>query len=248
MTFSKFRWNDHPLRVKLKGVDAALATVMFNKANIGGTDIYGSQENLAELLGASVSSVYRAQQRLQQLGLIERDGKRGSGRSGRSTKWRLTMPPNTGHRSDEYRSPVQEIPVTGDRLIDPLIDPGNRPGSCLSTTAGEDIKSEPALGAVSVAHIAVPAGTALVHQPPAESEAMNDHPSGLSEEDRAAIMADLYQRDAPTMPALAGWDGSGTPWPRDEAIPDDPWGTPYYDAQTGEHFEYRPGQLPVVVS
>lgn len=37
----------------------------------------------------------------------------------------------------------------------------------------------------SVAHIAVPDGTALVHQPTTET----GHPSGLSEEDRAAILA-----------------------------------------------------------
>ncbi|SIM00620.1 Uncharacterised protein [Mycobacteroides abscessus subsp. abscessus] len=292
MKFNKFRWNDHPARVKLRDTPAMLATEMFNRANMDGTEIYGSQENLAKLLGASVSSIRRAQKRLQELGLIERDGKRGSGRGGRSTKWRLTMPPNTGHsdsntghRCAEYRSPVQEIPVISDRLI----DPGNRPGSFLSTRAGEDTESEPALGAVSaerqtsdlgslydtptesdlpsVAHIAVPSGTALVHQPTTET----DHPSGLSEEDRAAILADLYgsaaepsrcasdpapiRRAHTALPAPVsmvpvdepGWDGSGTPWPRDKAIPADPWAAPYYDEQTGEHFEYRPGELPHVM-
>ncbi len=211
----------------------------------------------------------RALKALVSAGLIRRT-KKGSnaGRNGGPSEYVLTMPENTGHPCPDHRTSLTGTPDISDRLIDPLIDPGNRPGSFLSTTAGEDTESEPALGAVSAerqtsdleslydtptesdlpsgAHIAVPSGTALVHQPTTET----DHPSGLSEEDRAAILADLYGSPAePVRPALAesGWNGSGTPWPRNKAIPTDPWGTPHFDEQTGEHFEYRPGELPRVM-
>lgn len=289
MKFNKFRWNDHPARVKLKNTTAAVATEMFNRANMDGTDIYVNQKMMAKTLETSERTVRRALRALESAGLIHCT-KSGSniGRNGGPSEYVLTMPKNTGHPCPDHRTSLTGTPDTSDRLIDPLIDPGNRPGSFLSTRAGEDTESEPAVGAVSaegqrsdlgslydtptesdlpsVAHIAVPSGTALVHQPTTET----GHPSGLSEEDRAAILADLYgsaaepsqcagdpapiRRAHTALPAPVsmvpvdepGWDGSGTPWPRDKAIPADPWAAPYYDEQTGEHFEYRPGELPVV--
>ncbi|AWG62448.1 hypothetical protein DDT46_00475 [Mycobacteroides abscessus] len=295
MTFSKFEWNRLPERVRLKNTTAAVASEMFNRASMDGTGVLINQEKMAEKLATTDRTVRRALRALESMGLI-RCTEKGSdtGRAGGPSVYVLTMPENTGHPSPEHRTSVTGTPDTSVLLIDPLIDPGNRPGSYLSTTAGEGIKSEPALGAVSaegqgsdlgslydtptesdlpsVAHIAVPTGTALVHQPTTESEAMSGHPSGLSEEDRTAILADLYRSAVePTQPASdpeaslgadtalpapvsmvpvdePGWDGSGTPWPRDKAIPADPWGTPYFDDETGEHFEYRPGQLPVVAS
>lgn len=36
-----------------------------------------------------------------------------------------------------------------------------------------------------------------------------------------------------------------TPWPRDKPIPRDPWGW-YVDEETGEEFEFTPGELPKV--
>ncbi|RIT28647.1 hypothetical protein D2E76_27300 [Mycobacteroides abscessus] len=291
MTFSKFEWNRLPERVRLKNTTAAVASEMFNRASMDGTGVLINQKKMARTLETSERTVGRALTALVSEGLIWRT-KKGSnaGRNGGASVYVLTMPKNTGHPSPEHRTSVTGTPDTSDRLIDPLIDPGNRPGSYLSTTAGEDIKSEPALRAVSaegqgsdlgslydtptesdlpsVAHIAVPTGTALVHQPTTET----NHPSGLSEDDRASILADLYgsaaepsQRasdpeaihgaDTAILALLTvvpvdepGWDGSGTPWPRDKAIPADPWGTPYFDEHTGEHFEYRPGELPVVAS
>lgn len=289
MTFSKFEWNRLPERVKLKNTTAAVASEMFNRANMDGTEIYVNQKMMAETLGSSERTVRRSLRALESAGLIHcTETGSNIGRNGGPSVYVLTMPKNTGHPSPDHRTSTTGTPDTSGRLIDPLIDPGNRPGSYLSTKAGEDTKSEPALGAVSaegqgsdfgslydtptesdlpsVAHIAVPTGTALVHHPTTET----DHPPGLSEEDRAAILADLYGSPAePSQPASdpqasrrahtvlpapvsmvpvdePGWDGSGTPWPRDKAIPTDPWGTPYFDEQTGEHFEYRPGELPVV--
>lgn len=288
MTFSKFEWNRLPERVKLKNTTAAVASEMFNRANMDGTGIYVNQKMMAETLETSERTVRRSLRALESAGLIHcTETGSNIGRNGGPSVYVLTMPKNTGHPSPDHRTSTTGTPDTSGRLIDPLIDPGNRPGSFLSTKAGEDTKSEPALGAVSaegqgsdlgslydtptesdlssVAHIAVPVGTALVHQPTIE----RDHPSGLTEDDRAAILADLYGSETraaqpasavqpPHMPptpggwledvlgAPSGWAATGTPWPRDKAIPDDPWGMPYYDEQTSEHFEYRPGELPVV--
>lgn len=153
--FSKFRWNDHPVRVALNGTASALATIYFNKADMDGTKVYGSQENLAAMLKVSVRTVRRAQKELETLGLIRRIST-GSGFGGQSNAYVLAMPasipdisipdipdtdpfsqvvsipdtlpiPDTGVRS--YRTSVSSIPDTSVRLIDPFLDPGNKPGS-----------------------------------------------------------------------------------------------------------------------
>lgn len=148
--FNKFRWNDHPVRVALKGTANALATVMFNKANMDGTKVYGSQETYAAMLGCSTKSVERAQAQLMARGLVRRELK-GSGRSGKSSEFTLTMPPeipdtntrhldseipdisglgipdtslNTRHSCPEYQTSVAEIPDTSVCPIDPLSRPG----------------------------------------------------------------------------------------------------------------------------
>src|SRR3981189_1743485 len=111
--FSKFRWNDNPVRVALKDTAGALANVMFNKANMDGTKVYGSQENLAVMLGVTPRTVRRAQKELETLGLIRCTSK-GSGRSGKSSEFVLTMPElNTGHGCTEYQTSVTGIPDTG---------------------------------------------------------------------------------------------------------------------------------------
>jgi hypothetical protein len=149
--FSKFRWNDHPVRVSLKDTPSALATVMFNKANPDGTKVYGSQENLAEMLKVSKKTVGRAQKQLESLGLIRRIST-GSGFGRQSNEFALTMPPpiediaiedmaSSQVVSIEDIPPIEDIGVlhrghgcppigdTGVPPIDPLPDPGNKPGS-----------------------------------------------------------------------------------------------------------------------
>lgn len=155
MTDFKFRWLKLPEVAGLTGKTAALASEMFSRADMDGTRVYGSQVKLAEKLGTTERTVRRAQERLESLGLITAVGNRGSGRSGKSTEWRLTMPPNTGHLDSgipdisreipdmntghpelntghscpEYRTSVTGIPDTSVRPIDPLPDPGTKPGS-----------------------------------------------------------------------------------------------------------------------
>lgn len=142
MKFNKFRWNDHPARVKLKNTAAAVATEMFNRANMDGTDIYVNQKMMAKTLETSERTVRRALRALESAGLIHCT-KSGSniGRNGGPSEYVLTMPQNTGHPCPDHRTSVIGTPDTSDRLIEPLIDPGNRPGSFLSTTAGEDTES-----------------------------------------------------------------------------------------------------------
>jgi hypothetical protein len=149
--FTKFRWNDHPVRVALKGAAGAVATVMFNRANMDGSKVFVTQESLADDLTISIRTVRRAQKELEALGLIRCVVKGNNlGRAGRPSVYELTMPPkntghlfaettgrhprtpdigvqNTGHRCPEHRTPVSA-------LIDPLLDPGNRPGSLEANT------------------------------------------------------------------------------------------------------------------
>jgi hypothetical protein len=144
--FNKFRWNDHPTRVGLKGTANALATVMFNKANMDGTNVYGSQENLAKMLRVSTKTVGRAQRELESLGLVRRT-ETGSGFGRRSNGFVLTMPPaisdisspHVASISDTFSIPDIDVPHIGHPCplisdmgvppIDPLPDPGNKPGS-----------------------------------------------------------------------------------------------------------------------
>jgi hypothetical protein len=156
--FSKFRWNDHPVRVALKGSAGAVASEMFNRASMDGTGVYLSQETLAGKLTVNVRTVRRAQKELESLGLI-RCVRKGSnlGRAAGPSIYELTMPPkntghlepgtpdisdkNTGHLCPDHRTLVTGTPDTGVRLIDPLIDPGNRPGSSTGE-ANTDVSAE----------------------------------------------------------------------------------------------------------
>jgi replication initiation and membrane attachment protein DnaB len=96
--FNKFRWNDHPIRVALKGTASALATVMFNKANMDGTKVYVTQETLADVLTVSVRTVRRAQTELESFGLIRCVVKGSNLGTGKPSVYELTMPPETtGH-------------------------------------------------------------------------------------------------------------------------------------------------------
>lgn len=167
--FNKFRWNDHPVRVALKDTAGAVASEMFNRANMDGTDIYVSQEALAARLKASVRTIRRAQKQLESLGLI-RCVRKGSnlGRASGPSTYELTMPPkntghdvrtpdkNTGHLGSGTPDTTQRTPDIYDQntghpcpehrtpvsaLIDPLIDPGNKPGS-LEGEADTEVSAE----------------------------------------------------------------------------------------------------------
>jgi hypothetical protein len=109
---------------------------------------------LADMLGVSERTVRRAQKQLESLELIHCE-QRGNnmGRAAKASRFLLTMPPentghgtpdtdkNTGHGCPEHRTSVTGTPDTGVRLIHPLLDPGNRPGSVVVDKADTDMSA-----------------------------------------------------------------------------------------------------------
>ncbi|MFI2841703.1 helix-turn-helix domain-containing protein [Mycolicibacterium sp. PDY-3] len=136
--FSKFRWHEVAMRLT-NGITTRVAGVMFDRANMDGSEVYLNNEKLATELGCSEKSIRRARKNLETLGLatLVSRGHNMIHAGGRSepSKFRLTMPTTqpdidvrstTGHLHN--RTSVSTQPDTGVHLI----DPGNKPGSSIA--------------------------------------------------------------------------------------------------------------------
>lgn len=154
--FNKLVWRRTIDQRGLTPTAVLVLNEMFDKADMDGTSIYGSQENIAAKIGKSVESVRRAQKQLRERGLIKLI-KSGSSYGKRSSSFELSWPdpdrsietspvksspviPDltghseltgqnlTGHSRGADRSFMRGSPVTGEGLPDPLPDPGLNPG------------------------------------------------------------------------------------------------------------------------
>ncbi|MFV1355711.1 hypothetical protein ABFV47_01380 [Mycolicibacterium fortuitum] len=135
-----------------KGITAQVVGIMFDRANMDGTEVYINNQKLALELGCNEKSIRRARKDIETKGLavLEKRGIHFVNGGSRPSVYRLTMPGSTqpdivqvspqpdisvyttGH-SLHNRTSVSTQPDMGVHLI----DPGNKPGSLLSNNSEE---------------------------------------------------------------------------------------------------------------
>ena len=149
--FNKFRW--HEVAVKqTKNTAARVVGVMFDRADMDGSRVYINNKKLAAAFGCDEKSIRRARKQIEALGLavLIRKGHNIINGPTASSEYRLAMPASqvdishatpqvdistSGHSSPHNRTSASAQPDSSAHLIDPLPDPGNKPGSVLESEA-----------------------------------------------------------------------------------------------------------------
>lgn len=239
--FSKLSWLKRTNGHKLPLSELRVLLSIYNHSDGEGRGAYPGGELIAEEACLTRTTVSTAIQRLIAGGWI-REVSKGSGFNRLNSTYELIpdapMPPRCSSSGEPHGlaggelcgsavADTNQILVTDPRsdpveLRVPEVDPKHGETLLDPATYGPDLSS----------------GEVMRVEPSALGEA------SVSTDDQLGRWPSFELRATPSEPTVS----SGTPWPRDRPIPDDPWGRPYVDEITGEHFQYTPGELPRLAS